>query len=104
MLLADAIEKATEQERYTNEHCPVALSHEVVRLLIAAASRQLRQPIATAPKDGTLITAFNTQTGVSAIVGVTEAEDGPMWTDIGDLNAMPAVQYNLDYFDRWKPL
>lgn len=67
------------------------------------------QPIKTAPRDGTLILASNSET--CAVVGWTidplgpdfpDTEDG--WTDVGGMNRGAAVYFNPLFFTHWQPL
>lgn len=65
------------------------------------------QPIETAPKDGSMILAFNTAHGDMAVVGWTPAEPNIMWagwTDVGSQNRAGATYHNENYFQFWMPL
>lgn len=67
------------------------------------------QPIKTAPKDGTMILAWNAAHDTMAVVGWQRAYGGcpydeDHWDDVGNKNAAPALFFNANYFQQWMPL
>lgn len=65
--------------------------------------------IKTAPKDGTMILAFNKTMETYAVVGYrkswhTDTDWADTWSDVGDENAASTLAFNVGYFTHWMPL
>lgn len=69
------------------------------------------QPMKTAPRDGSMILAFNAAHRDMAVVGwtadIAELEDfdnRDAWTDVGNQNRAITLMVNPDYYQYWMPL
>lgn len=60
------------------------------------------QRIESAPKDGTMILAYNEAHKEMAVVGYTIEFDE--WTDVGAGNQAVTCEFNANYFQFWMPL
>lgn len=107
----DAVSKWFQDRHYRRMDSERALSSQPVADHIADAGKMVADgwlPIETAPKDGTLILAWNYNSGMQVVGWQPAYGEAPFnedhWDDVGSKNAAPSIFVNARHFTHWRPL
>ena len=83
---------------------------DIARAALEAALAAMWKPISEAPRDGSLILAYNESHDEQVVVGWTAEPKLPeifpdgCWTDAGSRNKALNYSVNENYFQFWQPL